>query len=75
MPVWGNSQTGLQSKMDSSLLRIIRIILRDSHAEFTSETYTQSDILSFKSFLLYLMFAICLILFTMMLFHFISINF
>ena len=51
LPVWGNSQAGLHSKMDSSLLHIIRIILHNSHAEFTSETYTQSGILSFKSFL------------------------
>ena len=51
LPVWDNSQTRQQTKIDASLLRTVRIVLQNTHTEFSRDTYALPGILSFKSVL------------------------
>ena len=38
VPIWGNTQSGLYTKMDNVLLRTIRIIINNRSAEFSEST-------------------------------------
>jgi Reverse transcriptase (RNA-dependent DNA polymerase) len=53
LPIWGNTQAGLRTKMDNMLERTTRIITNDRSAQINYSTYQLTGIRSFK-FLLYL---------------------
>jgi hypothetical protein len=51
LPVWGNAQVGVSTKMNTVLLRTARIMLNDRHIKLDNSTYMATGISSFNMFL------------------------